>query len=182
VARPGLRMMPASPPLPLKFRRADFSATASRPEYQTGPSRRLRGLRVVRFTPVLCALSCLVLFLVLSRGTGRVGAPPFERCARSAPGALVPIRVILSRSTITYSAPSAPLAGTTRFRRRAACTGCRRCVSVLLSPTPRQPTSGSVLSLAVLCRHVVLWDPGKFLGCYHPRRCSTPPKVLIYFS
>ena len=38
----------------------------------------------------------------------------------------------------------------------------------LLSPTPRQPTSGSVLSLAILCRHVVLWDPGKFLGCGHP--------------
>ena len=109
-----------------------------------------------------------VLFLVLSRGTRGVGAPPFERCTRSAPGALVPVRVILSRSIVTYSAPSAPLAGTTRFRRGAAYTGCRRCASVLLSPTPRQPTSGSVLSLAVLCRHVVLWDPGKFLGCYHP--------------
>jgi hypothetical protein len=77
----------------------------------------VRGLRVVRFTSVLCALSCLVLFLVLSRGTRRVGAPPFERCARSAPGALVPVRVILPRSIITYSAPSAPLAGITRFRR-----------------------------------------------------------------
>jgi hypothetical protein len=25
-----------------------------------------------------------------------------------------------------------------------------------------------VLSLAILCRHVVLWDPGKFIGCFHP--------------
>jgi hypothetical protein len=54
------------------------------------------------------------------------------------------------------------------FAAERAYTGCRRCVSVLLSPTPRQPTSGSVLSLAILCRHVVLWDPGKFLGCEHP--------------
>jgi len=34
--------------------------------------------------------------------------------------------------------------------------------------TPRQPTSGSVLSLSVLYRHVVPWDPGKFIGCMHP--------------
>jgi hypothetical protein len=75
---------------------------------------------------------------------------------------------MLSRSILTYSAPSAPLAGTTRFRRLAAYTSCRCCASLLLSPTPRQPTSGSVLSLAILRRHVVLWDPGKFIGCLHP--------------
>ena len=36
---------------------------------------------------------------------------------RPTPGALAPVRVIVSRSIITYSAPSAPLAGTPRFRR-----------------------------------------------------------------
>jgi len=36
------------------------------------------------------------------------------------------------------------------------------------APTPRRPASGSVLSLAALCRHVVLRDPGKFIGCLRP--------------
>jgi hypothetical protein len=34
--------------------------------------------------------------------------------------------------------------------------------------TPRRPASGSVLSLAILFRHVVLRDPGKFIGCMYP--------------
>jgi len=36
------------------------------------------------------------------------------------------------------------------------------------TPTPRRPASGSVLSLAALCRHVVLQDPGKLMGCLNP--------------
>ena len=39
------------------------------------------------------------------------------------------------------------------------------CASI---PTPWLPASGSVLSLAVLYRHVVPWDPGKFIGCMYP--------------
>jgi hypothetical protein len=35
-------------------------------------------------------------------------APPFERLCRSTPGALAPDRVLLSRSILTYAAPSAP--------------------------------------------------------------------------
>ena len=34
--------------------------------------------------------------------------------------------------------------------------------------TPRRPASGSVLSLAILCRHVALRDPGKPVGCLYP--------------
>jgi hypothetical protein len=37
--------------------------------------------------------------------------------SRSTPGALAPVQVMLSRSIITYSAPCAPLAGTSRFHR-----------------------------------------------------------------
>jgi hypothetical protein len=37
-----------------------------------------------------------------------------------------------------------------------------------LAPVSRRPTSGSVLSLAVLCRHVALRDYGKPVGCFHP--------------
>ena len=36
------------------------------------------------------------------------------------------------------------------------------------TPTPRRPASGSVLSLAALCRHVVLQDPGKLSGLLAP--------------
>ena len=45
------------------------------------------------------------------------GTPPFKRLSRFTPGALVPVRVMLSRSIFTYSAPSAPLASTSRFHR-----------------------------------------------------------------
>jgi hypothetical protein len=38
---------------------------------------------------------------------------------RSTQGALAPVQVMLSWSIITYSTPSAPLAGTSRFRRIA---------------------------------------------------------------
>jgi hypothetical protein len=83
--------------------------------------------------------------------------------SRSTPGALAPVRVILSRSINAYSAPSAPLAGTSRFRRFAAYTRCPRC-----APWPRRPTSGSVLSLCVPSRHAVLYDHGESIGCLRP--------------
>jgi hypothetical protein len=38
----------------------------------------------------------------------------------SAPGALAPVRVMLSRTVTTQSTPSVPLAGTSRFHRKAA--------------------------------------------------------------
>ena len=60
------------------------------------------------------------------------------------PGALAPVRVLLSRSLLTYSAPSAPLAGTSRLRRLAAYTRDLRCAYL---PRPRRPTTGSELSL-----------------------------------
>src|SRR6516165_7219453 len=60
---------------------------------------------------------------------------------RSTPGALAPSRVVLSRPILTYSAPSVPLAGTSRLHRRTAYTRCLRCAC-----PPRRPTSGSGLS------------------------------------
>ena len=68
----------------------------------------LRGPRFPRRIPVLC------------RGTWRAGAPPFERPLPLYPRALAPVRVLLSRSILTYPAPSVPLAGTSRFHRLAA--------------------------------------------------------------
>src|SRR5215471_9171849 len=45
---------------------------------------------------------------------------------------------------LTYPAPSAPLAGTSRLHRLAAYTRCLRCA---YSHMPRRPTTGSELSL-----------------------------------
>src|SRR6516162_10941908 len=72
------------------------------------------------------------------------------------PGALARVRVVVSRSVITYSAPSAPLAGTSRLHRLAAYTRCLRCAGA-----PRRPASGSELSLHILSWHAVPWDPGE---------------------
>ena len=71
-------------------------------------------------------------------------------------GALARVRVVVSRSVITYSAPSAPLAGTSRFRRTAAYTRCLRCAGA-----PRRPANGSGLSLHIPSWHAVLFDPGE---------------------
>ena len=78
-----------------------------------------------------------------------VGPPTRLRTAveghySSAPGALAQVRVIVSRSVVTYSAPSVPLAGTSRFHRMAAYTRCLRCAGA-----PKRPPSGSGLSLPI---------------------------------
>ena len=50
---------------------------------------------------------------------------------------------MLSQSILTYPAPSAPLAGTSRLHRLAAYTRCPRCA---YSHMPRRPATGSELS------------------------------------
>jgi len=171
MARSGLRMMPTSPSSPLKLRKAGFPrygfkaglsgrACPRMPLVKPAPGipARMRGL------PEPFALSAA------ERG------PAFSAAARRSvehrhagdmhhptPGALAPVRVLLSRSINTYLAPSVPLAGTARFRRTAVYTRCLRCAGA-----PRRPTSGSVLSLRVPSRHATLHDPGEFAGCTRP--------------
>jgi hypothetical protein len=91
---------------------------------------------------------------------------------RATPGALAPVRVLVSRSIHAYSAPSAPLTGTSRFRCLAPYTLCLRCAF-----PPRRPISGSVLSLFILSRHVILYDSGKFGGCLYP--VPSPPTLAF---
>ena len=91
---------------------------------------------------------------------------------RSTPGAFAPVRVLLSRSIITYSAPSAPLAGTARFHCSAAYTPCLRCAL-----PPRRPATGSVLSPLILSQHVALCDSGESGGCIHP--VPSPPTLAF---
>jgi hypothetical protein len=118
---------------------------------------------------------CSVSFSTQCRSTLCAQAPPFKRLRRSTPGALAPVRVLLSRSILTYPAPSAPLAGTVRFHCVAAYTPCLRCAF-----PPRRPTTGSVLSLLVLSQHVALYDSGESSGCMHP--VPSPPTLAFVSS
>ncbi len=88
-----------------------------------------RNLRVEQFACVLRAPRFPRRIPVLCRGTLCAGTPPFER--------LLPLYPRGPRSSPGYSvlvhphllAPCAPLAGTSRLRRRAVYTRCLRCAS-----------------------------------------------------
>ena len=117
VARIGLRMMPPFPPPSLKFRKAGFPRYGFKAGISDSAFRSTASSsrRAVCFHP-----SCPSLPLPDPRSESRgavAGTPPFKRLSRFTPGALVPVRVMLSRSIFTYSAPSAPLASTSRFHR-----------------------------------------------------------------
>ena len=87
------------------------------------------------------------ILLALCRGSWLSATPPCERFDRPTPGALAPDRVIVSRSIITYSAPSALLADTAQFPRHAGYMRRLRCAG---SCRPRPPASSSELSLPFL--------------------------------
>jgi len=170
----GLRMMPPFPSPSLKFRTAGlprygFKAGVSGRAFPVGArsTRQSVCLRpscspLASWQPPFCA--------------GERGALEHRRASghrRSTPGALAPVRVLLSQSIITYSAPSVPLVGTSRLHRLAAYTECLRCAS-----PPRRPTSGSVLSLAVPARHAALSDRGESIGC----SCSVTTPMTLAFT
>jgi hypothetical protein len=173
MARSGLRMMPTFPSPSLKFRTVGF------PQYgfKAGMSDGAFPFGTSPPHSVCLRLSCSPLASSISPYcAGERGALEHLRAnghCRSTPGALAPVRVILSRSIIAYSAPSAPLAGTSRLHRLAAYTKCLRCAS-----PPRQPTSGSVLSLYVPSRHAILYDRGKSIGCSG----SVPSPMTLAFA
>ena len=153
-ARTGLRMMPTSPRSPLKSRTVSFPQYGFKAGMSDGPSRRPRDLRVVRFASVLRAHRLPRLIPVLSRGTRRAWAPPFERLLplyprgpRSGPGYSVPVHPRLfdpMRPTCGHNSIS-PHCGL--YEMPSLC---------VLPSTPRRPASGSVLSLVILYRHVAL--------------------------
>ena len=154
MARTGLRMMPTFPWLPLKFRTAGFPQSGFKAGVSDGPSRRLRGLRVVRFASVLRAHRLPRPIPVLSRGTRRAWAPPFERRLplyprgpRSGPGFSVPVHPHLI-------GPMRPTCG--RISTSPHCGLYEMPSLCVIASTPRRPASGSVLSLAILYRHVAL--------------------------
>jgi hypothetical protein len=167
-------MMPTSPSSPLRFRTAGFPQYGSKAGVSDGafpisarPSRR----------PVCLRPSCSPLASsytpYCARGRCALEHRRASGLSRSTPGALAPVRVILSRSINAYPAPSAPLAGTSRLHRLATYTGCPRCAHA-----PRRPASGSVLSLCIPSRHAVLYDRGESIGCL----CPVPSPMTLAFT
>jgi hypothetical protein len=136
MARTGLRMMPTFPSPPLKFRTAGF------PRYGFKAGISDGAFPANWFAVALRALCCHPLPLLCVRDDALVSTS-VRAGSRSTPGALAPVRVMLSRSIFTYLAPSAPLAGTPGLHRLTAYTRCPRCAYL---HRPRRPTTGSELS------------------------------------
>ena len=150
-ARTGLRMMPTFPRSPLSFRTAGFPRYGWKAGMSGGafPSiTRLSLLPAFTGRYLVCVRrSCTswsASVIPHSVGPRTRSCTALEGGSPSAPGALALVRVMLSRPVITYSAPSAPPAGTSRFHRMAAYTRCLRCAGA-----PRRPASGSELSLRI---------------------------------
>jgi hypothetical protein len=74
----------------------------------------------------------------------------------SAPGALAPIRVLLSRSINAYQPHPTHSLAHRDFAVSATYTRCLRCAGA-----PRRPTSGSELSLHIPSRHAALYALGE---------------------
>jgi hypothetical protein len=116
-------MMPTFPRSPLSFRTAGFPQYGWKAAFQAVPSWMIGGLSLLPACavrhPVCIRPSCASWSQRLSRSVSGVGSPTRLRTAveghcSSAPGALAQARVIVSRTVITYSAPSVPLAGTSQ--------------------------------------------------------------------
>jgi hypothetical protein len=103
MARSGLRMMPPFPSPSLKFRKAAFPIPASRPAFQTGPSRPTASSsqRSVCVRPSCSPFHRWILRTVPEK-PGALEHRHSSSCRCSTPGALAPVRVILSRSIFTY--------------------------------------------------------------------------------
>jgi len=120
-----------------------ITSTASRPVFQARPSR-LSGPSLDRFAIALRAHRLSRCIPAQCRGTWCACAPPLERLLplyprgpRSGPGYSVPVHLHLSdpmRPTRRHI-PTSPLCGLYGMPSLCACT-----------TTPRQPTTGSVLS------------------------------------
>src|ERR1700732_4451142 len=157
-------MMPTFPRSPLSFRTASFPQYGWKAGCPSGAflgDRQLKPAPGIRRPP--SSLQPPFVHLVLATVVRSESGLRTRSCTAMrwitppTPGALAQVRVVLSRSVITYSPPSAPLAGTSRFHRMAAYTPCLR-----LAGAPRRPASGSGLSLLISSLHAVPPDPGDF--------------------
>jgi len=134
------------------FRKAGFPRYGFKAGMSGGACPSTRG-RIVRFASALRAPAFLSRILVLSRGARCAGTPPckrlwplYPRGPRSGPGYSVPVHPHLID----------PIRPTRRHISISPTRLIRDALAVRHTSTPRRPTSGSVLSLAVLYRHVAL--------------------------
>ncbi len=138
--------------------------------FRTAPSQRVAqfkpapGIRdhvLVCFRP-----SCIPSYPRMSRsvsGRLRADAPPWRVGNPPPQGSSLESGLCCPGLSSLKSTPSAPLAGTSRLRRKAAYTQCLRCAGA-----PRRPASGSGLSLTIPAWHAALYDPGEFDHRYGP--------------
>jgi hypothetical protein len=155
--------MPTFPPSPLSFRTAGFPRYGWKAGISDGafPMRqRLKpapGMRTLQhgwhpsFAHLVVRIGCPALCRAGDSSTRRLGVGFY-----SAPGALAPVRVILSRS-INACRPHPTYSQTHRdFVVSATYTRCLRCAGA-----PRRPASSSELSLTIPSRHAVPYVPGE---------------------
>ena len=151
--------------VPLKFRTAGFPQYGFKAGISGGAFPAARVFPSVGLPSPFVLLAYRVLLPALRRGTRCAGAPPFER--------LLPLYPRGPRSSPGYSVPHhhhliGPMRPTRRHISISPTRLIRDALAVRHTSTPKRPASGSVLSLAILCRHVALRDPGKPVGCLYP--------------
>jgi hypothetical protein len=153
VARSGLRMMPTFPPSPLSFRTAGFPQYGWKAGVSDGafpirsPLKPAPGIRQLTlglppsFAHFVVSVGSPVLCRADDSIVRRLGVGLY-----SAPGALAPLRVILSRCINAYRPHPTHSQAHHDFAGYATYTQCLRCAGA-----PRRPASGSELSLLIPC-------------------------------
>jgi hypothetical protein len=166
MARIGLRMMPPFPSSPLSSVQRVFPSTAGRPVYQTVPypSSASSSRRMVCLRP-----SCTTLPVAPYPRSKSRGAVPWYTTVQAAIAALPQGSSL--RSGLCCPGPSSlidPMRPTPRHTSISPTRLIQGALAVRPLATPRRPVSGSVLLWTVLCRHVIVCDPGKLVGCTYP--------------
>src|SRR4029077_5403611 len=163
VARIGVRMMPPFPLSALSFRTAGFpqygwkagisdSAFPEHPSLKPAPSiRRCTPGLLLPFAHLIVRFGCPVLCRADDSSMRRLGVG-----SDSAPGALAPVRPLLSRSLSTQQPHPTHSLAHRDFADFATYTRCLRCAGA-----PRRPTSGSELLLRIPSRHAALYALGE---------------------
>jgi hypothetical protein len=159
-------MMLTFPSSPYHSGQRVFPSPAGRPVYQTVPSRRPRVLRDVRFAirPSCTSLPIPSYPRSESRDAVRLCTTVQAAIAALPQGSSL-------RSGLCCPGPSSlidPMRPTHRCTSISPIRLIRGALAVRRLAAPRQPVSGSVLSWTVLCRHVIVCDPGKLVGCTYP--------------
>jgi hypothetical protein len=141
MARTGLRMMPTFPLPPLKFRTAGFPRYGFKIGISDGAFPGYPGLpsSFVLSACIVYSLLCVRVDALVSTSM-RADQPLYPRGPRSGPGYAVPVHLHLF----------SPIRPTRRHIQTSPFAAYTRCLRCAYSHRPRQPTTGSMLSLLFL--------------------------------